>query len=87
MAGHSGFVLSVDLSTDGKKIVSGSVDNLVMIYNAETGAVVSSFVGVRWGWRGGVFFVRAFPTFFCIERGQSWSMAGGGCPAFLTRKS
>ena len=47
VAGHSSLVFSVDFSPDGKQIVSGSADNLVMICNAETGAEVSSFVGVR----------------------------------------
>ena len=82
VVGHSDFVLSVDFSPNGKQIVSESDDNLVMICNAETGAEVSSFGGVRLGWRGGVFFFRAFPAFFCIERGQSWRMAGGAVPPF-----
>ena len=47
VAGHSGFVVSVDFSPDGKQIVSSSAVNLVLICNAETGAEVSSFGGLR----------------------------------------
>ena len=47
LPGHSGDVLSAAISRDGKCIVSGSNDNLVKIWNAETGAEVSRFVGVR----------------------------------------
>jgi WD40 repeat protein len=36
----------VAFSRDGNRIVSGSWDHLVKIWNAETGALVSSFVGV-----------------------------------------
>ena len=52
LAGHSGSVLTVAFSPDNKRVVSGSDDKLVKLWNAETGAEVSSFVGVRWGWRG-----------------------------------
>jgi len=47
LTNHSGAVFSVDFSPDGKSIVSGSDDNLVKIWDAEPGAEVSSFVGVR----------------------------------------
>jgi len=47
LPGHSSRVNSVVFSRDGKRIVSGSDDNLVKIWNIETGAEVSSFVGVR----------------------------------------
>ena len=47
--GHSGAVWSVAFSPNGNLVASGSRDNLVKIWNAETGALVSSFVGVRWG--------------------------------------
>ena len=47
LTGHSGEVNSVDWSSDGKWIVSGSNDGLVKIWNAATGALVSSFLGVR----------------------------------------
>ena len=50
---HSRVVNSVDFSPDGNSIVSGSVDYLVKIWNAEPGAEVSCFVGVRSEWGGG----------------------------------
>ena len=56
LTGHSRMVLSVAFSRDGKWIVSGSVDKLVKIWDAETGAEVSSFAGGRWGsWGEGEF--------------------------------
>ena len=49
LKGHSSDVRSVAFSSDGTRIVStGSNDKLVKIWNAETGAEVSSSVGVRW---------------------------------------
>jgi WD40 repeat protein len=59
LAGHTGFVWSVDFSPDGTRVVSGSHDNLVKIWNTETGAKVSSHaftwwsVGLDWVSRGG----------------------------------
>ena len=47
LTGHSDLVQSVAFSREAKLIVSGSSDKLVKIWNAETGALVSSFVGVR----------------------------------------
>ena len=47
LAGHSDFVMSVDFSPDGRHLASGSKDKLVKIWNAVTGAEVSSFVGLR----------------------------------------
>ena len=44
LAGHSGSVLSVDFSPDGKHVVSGSSDNLVKIWNAANGAEVRIFI-------------------------------------------
>ena len=41
LRGHSYSVLSVAFSPDGKRIVSGSQDNLVKVWDAETGAEVS----------------------------------------------
>ena len=46
VSGHSGSVLSVAFSPDGKHFVSGSGDNLVKICDTETGAEVSRFVGL-----------------------------------------
>jgi len=45
--GHSGPVLSVAFSPDGKDFVCGSEDDLVKIWSTETGAEVSRFVGLR----------------------------------------
>jgi hypothetical protein len=42
LPGHSDQVLCVTLSRDGKRAASGSEDKLVKIWNAETGAEVSS---------------------------------------------
>ena len=47
LTGHSREVLSVDFSSDGNLVVSGSHDRRVKIWDTETGAQVSSFVGVR----------------------------------------
>ena len=47
LEGHFGGVTSVAFSPDNKRVVSGSDDGLVKIREAETGATVSSFVGVR----------------------------------------
>jgi len=47
LTGHSKFVYVVAFSPDGKRVVSGSGDNLVKIWDTATGALVSSFVGVR----------------------------------------
>jgi len=40
VAGHSGPVLSLDFSPNGKQFVSGSLDRLVKIWDTETGAEV-----------------------------------------------
>ena len=44
LAGHSGGVSSVAFSRDGERVVSGSHDKLVKIWNAGTGAEVRNFV-------------------------------------------
>ena len=46
LAGHSHDVLSVRFSPDSKRVVSGSIDGTVKIWDAETRAQVSSLVGV-----------------------------------------
>ena len=48
LKGHSACVSSVAISPDGKHVVSGSRDNLVKIWNAETGAEVHSPGGGIW---------------------------------------
>ena len=55
LTGHTINVYTVAFSPDGKRVVSGSTDTLVKIWNAETGAEVRSFVGERWGsWGDGL---------------------------------
>ena len=44
LTGHTSTVFSVAFSRDGTRIVSGSFDRSVKIWDAETGAEVSSFV-------------------------------------------
>ena len=41
LAGHSGSVRSVAISADGKRVVSGSKDTTVKIWDVETGTEVS----------------------------------------------
>ena len=43
LRGHTGIVCSVAVSQDGTRIVRGSGDHLVKIWDAATGALVSSF--------------------------------------------
>jgi len=45
LRGHTGDTLSVAISRDGTRIVSGSGDNLVKIWDAATGAEVSRHGG------------------------------------------
>ena len=42
LTGHSGIVFSVAFSRDGNRVVSGSRDKLVKIWDTETGTEVSS---------------------------------------------
>ena len=69
LTGHSDGVDSVAFSRDNTRIVSGSNDRLVKIWDADTGAEVSSHActwrGVEFDWvfRGGkaaVFVVHTF---------------------------
>ena len=41
LAGHSFWVLSVAISADGMRVVSGSFDKTVKIWDVETGTEVS----------------------------------------------
>ena len=43
-----GSSLNVAFSADGKRIVSGTFDGRLQIWDAETGAEVSELVRVRW---------------------------------------
>ena len=52
LTGHSDWVRPVAFSRDGTRVVSGSRDNLVKIWNVETGAEVSSHEARTWGWLG-----------------------------------
>jgi WD40 repeat protein len=40
LEGHTGYVLSVAYSPDGRHIISGSYDKTIRIWNAETGSAV-----------------------------------------------
>ena len=46
-SGHSKGVQSVAISPDGLKIASGSDDNSIKIWNAETGDVIHTLKGDR----------------------------------------
>ena len=48
MTGHRDWVRSVGFSLDGKLVVSGSDDNLVKIWNTETGVEVRSHEACTW---------------------------------------
>ena len=52
LTGHGERVVSVEFSPDGKRVVSGSWDKSVKVWDAATGAEVSSFVRLRSVWRG-----------------------------------
>jgi WD40 repeat protein len=51
LTGHSGGVICVSFSPDGTRVVSGSHDQLVKIWDAVTGVEVRGFVGVHCGRR------------------------------------
>ena len=46
VAGHTAAVVSVDFSPNGNRVVSGSRDNLVKIWDTNTGAEVIRFLGI-----------------------------------------
>ena len=50
LTGHTSSVCVVAFSPDGNRVVSGSADTLVKIWDTRTGAEVRSFVGVRGVW-------------------------------------
>ena len=43
--GHSGCVTSVSFSPDGNRIVSGSNDQTLRVWDATTGAIISTMEG------------------------------------------
>ncbi|NEQ75681.1 MAG: WD40 repeat domain-containing protein [Okeania sp. SIO2C9] len=45
LIGHNGRVYSVSISNDGKKIVSGSSDNTIKVWNLETGELIRTLTG------------------------------------------
>ena len=45
LSGHSDIVSSVCISADGSKIVSGSRDRSIKIWNSETGDVIHTLQG------------------------------------------
>ena len=45
LSGHAGGVFSVGSSADGSKVVSGSEDNTVKIWNADSGEVIQTLSG------------------------------------------
>ena len=85
LAGHSDDVRCVAISPDGKRIVSGSADNLVKIWNAETVPEVRFL----YQWRGFSAAV-ALPRFLALceyswarlykfwSRGCAFCISGGG---------
>ena len=49
LAGHSASVIRVFFSPDGSRVISGSIDHSVKIWNSETGAeVCEPGVCIRW---------------------------------------
>ena len=47
LAGHTSTLAAVNFSPDGLRIVSGSWDKLLKIWDVQTGAEVSIVAGVR----------------------------------------
>ena len=45
LSGHTDFVTSVGFSPDGSKVVSGSQDKTVKIWNADSGEVIQTLSG------------------------------------------
>ena len=45
LSGHASYVLSVGFSADGSKVVSGSDDKTVKIWNADSGEVIQTLSG------------------------------------------
>jgi len=67
LTGHSDYVRSVAFSPDATRIVSGSADKLVKIWDAETGAEVGIFLVVFWRWWCGGGALRAVRACLMLE--------------------
>ena len=67
--GHAGEVNAIAFSPDGTRVVSGSFDKLVKVWDAATGAEVSRFVGVLWDKVMGVLRVQLVSHRFRLRRG------------------
>lgn len=50
-SGHTGSITSMDLSDDGRYLVSGARDDTVVLWDLEQGQVVETFSGHMWGVR------------------------------------
>jgi len=68
LEGHTGSVLSVAYSPDGRHIISGSLDNTIQIWNAETSSVVGRPLE---GHTGSVWSVAYSPDGWYIISGSS----------------
>ena len=74
LAGHAAGVQDVAFSPDGKRVVSGSKDKLVKIWNAATGTEVCSFVECIEG--GGVMVVFCRLSLHLVSRNWSEERVG-----------
>jgi len=45
LSGHAGWVMSVGFSADGSKVVSGSYDKTLKIWDADSGALMRTLSG------------------------------------------
>lgn len=82
LSGHTGLVVAVDVSPDGKLAVSGSQDQTVRVWDiaAGTGQIVGQYEGSR-GQVNGVAFLPDGQSVIAINRlGQvsQWRADGGG---------
>ena len=85
LEGHSEIVMSVALSPDGRRIVSGSWDRSVRVWDAESGACVATLEGHSYG----VMSVAFSPDGRRIVSGSGdksvrvWDAESGACVATL----
>jgi WD40 repeat protein len=50
LTGHTEWVQALDLSSDGKRLISGDDKSQVIVWDAETGAEVNRWSGLAWNW-------------------------------------